>query len=285
MNGEAAHTLPRRTTRTRRTGRHRSPDRLSVPSAAPILVLGVPVEESAASVKIAESIASVAGTLCPGADIRAGFAGDGAAGLGSVLASAVRERADVPAEVCPFAAVVVPLAIAPDPGRDVTLAGVVAAAGPAVTLTSHLGPHPVLAAALHDRLAEAGLVQVRRFSGLSLVATSVGLLIGAVGGEPGLRGAETVAVLLTARLGIPVAPALLDDPATVERGIALLREAGASRFVLAPYVIGHEISARDLAAVAASLEADCAQPIGAHPSIGQLVTMRYGMALLQPRPA
>jgi hypothetical protein len=196
----------------------------------------------------------------------------------------LEERGESVDGVCPYAAVVVPLAIAPDPGRDAILASVVAGAGPAVTLTGHLGPHPLLAAALHDRLAEAGLVQVRRFSGLSLVATAVGLLIGAAGGEPGLRAAETVAVLLTARLGVPVAPVWLEDVASLEGGVARLREAGASRFALAPYIIGHEISPEGLAAAATVAGADCAPPIGAHHAIGQLVTMRYGAALLDQRP-
>jgi hypothetical protein len=255
-----------------------------VPSAAPVLVLAVPVDCSAASVQIASEITSMASTLCPGAEIRAGFAGDGTMNLGSVLASVVQEREEATSEICPYAAVVVPLALAPDPARDATMASVVAGAGPAVTLTTHLGPHPLLAAALHDRLAEAGLVQARRFSGLSLVATAMGLLIGAVGGEPGLRAAETVAVLLTARLGIPVAPVLLNDRATLERGVAMLREGGASRFALAPCIIGHEISPHDVAAAATAIGAGCAQPIGAHHATGRLVTMRYGAALLHPRP-
>src|SRR5947207_2596517 len=144
---------------------------------------------------------------------------------------------------------------------------------------------PGLAAALHDRLAEAGLVQARRLSGLSLVSTAVGLLIGAAGGEPPLRAAETVAILLAGRLGVPVAAVSLGRRDSLEAGVARLRQAGASQLALAPYVVGPEISPEDLAAAAATAGARCAAPLGAHPALGQLVTMRYGAALLgQPGP-
>ena len=153
-------------------------------------------------------------------------------------------------------------------------------AGPAVTVTPPLGPHPLLAGALHDRLAEAGLVQARRLSGLSLVSTAIGLLIGAVGGEPALRAAETVAVLLAGRLGVPVAAVLLSSRDSLHGGVARLRQAGVSHLALAPYVLGPEIGPRELAAAAAAAGAECAPPLGAHPALGQLATMRYGAALL-----
>jgi hypothetical protein len=184
---------------------------------------------------------------------------------------------------CPYDAVVVPLAIAPDPGRDAGIAGVADQAGPAVTLTPALGPHPLLAAALHDRLAEARLVAPRRISGLTLVSTAVGVLVCVPGGQAALAAAETVAVLLTARLGVPVAPVLLGSAASLERGVAALREAGASRIAIAPYAVGPELAAGELAAAAAAAGAECAPVLGAHPALGQLVTMRYGAALLDPR--
>ena len=254
-----------------------------MPTAAPVLVLAVPAAESAATEQIATGIAAVAGTLCPAATIRVGYAGDGPASLPAVLASLVSSHpaaADGEPDVCPYAAVVVPLAIAPDPGPDARIAEAAAQAGPAVTVTPPLGPHPLLAGALHDRLAEAGLVQARRLSGLSLVSTAVGLLIGAVGGEPALRAAETVAVLLAGRLGVPVAAVLLSSGDSLHGGVARLRQAGVSHLALAPYVLGPEIGPRDLAAAAEAAGADCAPPLGAHPALGQLATMRYGAALL-----
>jgi hypothetical protein len=259
-----------------------------VPSAAPALVLAVPAAESAATEQIATGIAGVAGTLCPAATIRVGYVSDGAASLPALLSSIVSARSAAPADepdVCPYAAVVVPLAIAPDPGHDARIADAAAQAGPEVTVTAALGPHPLLAGALHDRLAEAGLVQARRLSGLSLVSSAIGLLIGAIGGEPALRAAETVAVLLAGRLGVPVAAVSLSSRDSLNGGVARLQQAGVSRLALAPYVLGPEISPRELAAVAAAAGAECAPPLGAHPALGQLATMRYGAALLgQPAP-
>jgi hypothetical protein len=253
-----------------------------------VLVLAVPAAESAATEPIATGIAAVAGTLCPAATIRVGYADDGAASLPGLLSSIVSAHTAAPADepdVCPYAAVVVPLAIAPDPGRDARITDAAAQAGPEVTVTAPLGPHPLLAGALHDRLAEAGLVQARRLSGLSLVSSAVGLLIGAVGGEPALRAAETVAVLLAGRLGVPVAAVSLSSRDSLNSGVARLRQAGVSHLALAPYVLGPEISPQDLAAVAAAAGAECAPPLGAHPALGQLATMRYGAALLgQPAP-
>ena len=142
-----------------------------MPSAAPALVLAIPAAETDAA-PIAAGITSMAGSLCPGPAIRAGFAGDGPASLSALLASIATAReaaAGDEAGACPYAAVVIPLAIAPDPGREAWIADAAGQAGPGVTVTPDLGPHPLLAAALHDRLAEAGLVQARRLSGLSLV--------------------------------------------------------------------------------------------------------------------
>jgi hypothetical protein len=254
-----------------------------VPNAAPVLVLAVPAAQDAAIAQLAAGITSVAGALCPAATIRAGYAGDGPGSLSALLASFVAEReaaAGDEAGACPYAAVVTPLAIAPDPAREAWIADAAGQAGPAVTVTPDLGPHPLLAGALHDRLAEAGLVQARRLSGLSLVSTAVGLLIGAAGGEPALRAAETVAILLAGRLGVPVAAVSLGSRDSLAGGVARLRQAGATHLALAPYVVGPEISPQDLSATAAAAGARCAPPLGAHPALGQLVTMRYGAALL-----
>jgi hypothetical protein len=273
--------LPRRNaTRARPAGRHRSPDRLSVPPAAPAIVLAVPGLPCAQSAETAAGISATVGALCPGAEVWAGYAGDGPEGLGPVLGSLLAARADGLTEEFPYAAVVVPLRISPDAGADAEIARVVAAAGPAVLGTDCLGPHPLLAGGLHDRLAEAGLVQGRRISGLSLVTLEVGVLVGAVGGGLAVQAAQTAAVLLTARLGVPVAPVSLTDQASVAHGVARLREGGACRLALAPYVVGPEIGLDRLAAAATAAGAQCAQPLGAHAAVGQLVTMRYGAALL-----
>jgi hypothetical protein len=289
--------LPRRTAaRPRRSGRHRSPDRISVPEAAPVLVLAVPAAESAATARIAAGVAEAAAELCPGAAISAGYAGDGPSGLAAVLTQVVQAQAaqaetiqaqaraageDTEAEPgCQYTAVVVPLALAPDAAGDGFVAAAAAQAGPAVMVAGRLGPHPVLGAALHDRLAEAGLARSRRMSGLSLVTLDTGVLLTAGGGEETLPAAEAAAIMLASRLGVPVAPACTGSPASITGAAAALRRGGATRLALAPYLIGPEVSAEELAAAAAAAGADCAQPLGSHPAIGQLVTMSYGAALL-----
>jgi hypothetical protein len=269
-------------------------------------VLAVPAAQSAASEVIATGVADVASTLCPGAVIQAGYADGGRSSLAAVLNSIVAERAGGPAApaaaawdggptedrdaaepdgLSPYAAVVVPLAITPDAGRDAWIRQTVAAVGPCVASTDQLGPHPLLAGALHDRLSETGRVGQRRIAGLSLVKLEVGVLVVTTGGEDARQTAETAAVLLTARLGVPVAAVSLDNRAGLDHGVAALRGAGASHLVMAPYLIGPETGPDELAAAAAAVGAECAPVIGAHPAIGQLVTIRYGAALLGQHPS
>jgi sirohydrochlorin ferrochelatase len=261
-----------------------------VPRAAPALVLAVPAAESAAAEEIVSGIASVAALLCPGVAICAGYAGQGPTGLASVLDSLVRSRDEQDpdeleadgGQASRYAAVVVPLALSPDPRRDSFFARIAAQAGPAVALTPYLSPHPVLGGALHDRLAEAGLVHSRRISGLSLVTLTVGVLVIALGGEPSQQTAEAASIMLAARLGMPVAPACLSNPASIDSGFATLRQSGATHIAIAPYAVGPEFDPQELNAIAATIGAQCAAPVGAHPAIGKLVTMRYGSALLEP---
>ena len=172
------------------------------------------------------------------------------------------------------------MTIAADPCQDARISAVAGHAGAPVAVAPALGPHPLLAAALHDRLAEAGLVRSQRISGLTLVSTEVGILVAAAAGELAAGAAQTVAVLLSARLGVPVAPVVLGRADSIDAGVATLRAAGASRLVMAPYVVGPEIAAGELAAAADRAGAACAPALGAHPALGQLVTMRYGAALL-----
>lgn len=262
-------------------------------------MLAVPTAQSAASEEIATGVADVASTLCPGAIIQAGYADGGRASLAAVLGSIVAARpagpeatiwdgegrdAAGPDELSPYAAVVVPLAITPDREREAWIRQTAAAAGPSVVSTDQLGPHPLLAGALHDRLAETGRIGQRRIAGLSLVKLEVGVLVVTTGGEDARQTAETAAVLLTARLGVPVAAVCLDNRAGLDSGVAALRGAGASHLVMAPYLIGPEIDQGELARAAAAVGADCAPALGAHQAIGQLVTMRYGAALLGQHP-
>lgn len=146
-------------------------------------------------------------------------------------------------------------------------------------LASHLGPHPLLAGALHDRLSEAGLARAGRARGISIAVGARGVLLVADRGPQAISDAGVTAVLLAARLAMPVVPASLGDPDSVSIALARLREAGASHLVIAPCVIGPETDARAFEQLSAALGAPCGPPLGTHPAIAQLVAIRYGEAL------
>ena len=197
--------LPTRTTRFRRPGRHRSPHQLSVPSDAPALILAVPGAVTDAAIDIVAGIIDVASQSCPGVTVRAGFLEGTEESLSSVLAAcqSVNGRP---------AAVVVPLLICPQPEADAEIAAEIAAAAVPVLQTAALGVHPTLAGALHARLAEAGLARGDRIGRISIVSSAAeGVLVTALGTDA-MSIAGTAAVLLAARLALPVAAASLSEP-------------------------------------------------------------------------
>jgi hypothetical protein len=266
--------LPRRTTRSRRPGRHRSPHRLTVASDAPVLVIAVPGAAAADAEGIADQVAAIAGESCPGVEIRVGYL-DGSV---RTLAEAVdfggaRASTDQPR------AVVVPLLAAPHPEIDARLAVLLRNVSDSVMLGAHLGPHPLVAEALHSRLAETGLARQSRSRGLSIAALTRGVLVLADRGDEAVEAAGVAAVLLASRVAVPTAPASLGDPAGITSAVSRLGEAGAGTPVIAPCLIGPETPGDELAAVATALDAPCAPPLGAHQAVGQLVAVRYGAAL------
>ncbi len=284
-----------RTARRRPSGRHRSPDRLSVPSNAPALVLAVPGAACDASDGISTKIVTFASGSCPGVVVRAGYLEGAEANLATVLRTLRLGGDAVPA------AVVVPMLTGPHPLAEAALAKAVAEAGVPVVLTGPLGPHPLLGEALHTRLAEAGLARAGRMREISIAAAAAaeGVIVaaasggygaggGAAGGnDPGIpagvQEAGIVAVLLAARLAAPVVPAALGHAASLREAVARLRDARAATLALAPCVVGPETTPEELAAAAAETGARCALPLGAHPAIGQLAAIRYGAALQDPR--
>ncbi len=147
-----------------------------------------------------------------------------------------------------------------------------------------LGPHPLLAEALHARLADVGLARAARVGRISIVTetTADGVIVGAVGGEEAVQAAEVVAVLLASRLTTPVAAASLNDPGSIKDAATRLRQA-VPRVALAPCMVGPELTSGTLDAIAALTSIDCAPPLGSHPAIGQLVAIRYGAALADPQ--
>lgn len=58
-----------------------------------------------------------------------------------------------------------------------------------------------------------------------------------------------------------------------------LREAGAQRIAVAPYVIGPELDHEQLAKLAAEAGLGCGAPLGAHGSVVRLVNLRYEVAM------
>jgi hypothetical protein len=269
--------LPMRTTRTRPPGRHRSPDRLSVPPDAPALVLAVPGAVTESSIEIAAGVIEVATQSCRGVTVRAGFTEGREESLSSVLA-------DCQTPVGLPAAVVVPLLICPQPDVTAAIAATIAAAPVPVLQAEPLGVHPLLAGALHARLAEAGLARGDRIGRISIVTTTTaeGLLV-AAHGEDAVAAAGTVAVLLAARLAVPVAAASFGDANSIRNAAGRLMDAGVAGLALAPCVIGPEIGHLDLSAVADAIGMKTAQPLGAQTAIGQLAAVRYGAALQDPQ--
>jgi hypothetical protein len=267
--------LPVRTTRYLRPGRHSSPHQLSLPAEAPALVLAVPGAASPASGRIAADIAASAGSSCPGVTVSFGYTGGSESHLSEILAG-LRSQDGRPT------AVVVPLLICPYPEVDQAIAAAVAAAAATVLVGEHLSPHPFLAEAMHARLSEAGLARAGRSGRISIVNAADGIIVGAAGDDEAVQAAGVVAVLLASRLTMPAIPAPLDH-AAIRHAAERLQAAQVTRVALAPCVIGPEVPARTLAAIAAAAGLECAPPLGGYPTIGQLVAIRYGAALEDPQ--
>ena len=270
--------LPVRTTRYRRSGRHSSPHQLSLPSDTPALVIAVPGSARPESEETAIRVAEMAASSCHGAEVRVGYLRGGKDSLEEVL-DGLGPRPAGPA------AVVVPLLAFPNAEADAAIADVVAMSRTPLLTAAHLGPHPLLAEALHARLADAGLARAARVGRISIVTAADGVIVGTAGEEEAIEGAAVVAVLLASRLTMPVAAASLTDPASIKDAANRLREARVVRVALAPCMIGPELTSGTLDAIAALTGTDCAPPLGSHSAVGQLVAIRYGAALADPRVA
>ena len=271
--------LPVRTSRYRRTGRHRSAHQLSLPSDSPALVIAVPGSARPESIDVAERIADMAAASCHGAEVRIGFLRGNQDHLDDVLADLIIQDDTL-------AGVVVPLLPFPNPEVDQAISESVAAAEAQLLIADPLGPHPLLAEALHARLADVGLARAARVGRISIVTETAadGVIVGAAGGEEAVQAAEVVAVLLASRLTTPVAAASLNDPGSIKDAAVRLRQA-VPRVALAPCIVGPELTSGTLEAIAALTSTDCAPPLGSHPAVGKLVAIRYGAALADPQVA
>ncbi|MFJ3535687.1 sirohydrochlorin chelatase [Streptomyces sp. NPDC090109] len=290
-NGPASG-LPVRMPRPRQSGRHRRPEPAAAPEGAPALVLAVPGVPSAAIRSLAEEVVSIARSELPGLEAVIGFLeGDDVEfpSLANVLTTvealrteryelAVAAGREVTAPTGP-AAVVVPLLAGPDSAQTRRVRQAVMDGGNTAELTDVLGPHPLLAEALHVRLSEAGLARADRARLFTVTTAADGIILATVGGEEAVQAAGITGMLLAARLAVPVIAAALDQEGSIASVAEQLRAAGSEQLALAPYLIGPELAEGLLDE--ASKEAGCAaaEPLGAYPAIGKLVLSQYSAAL------
>ncbi|MET9935635.1 MULTISPECIES: hypothetical protein [unclassified Streptomyces] len=284
--------LPVRMPRPRQSGRHRRPEPAAAPEGAPALVLAVPGVPSTAIRSLAEEVVSIARSELPGLEAAIGFLeGDDAEfpSLADVLTAvealrtqryelAVAAGREVTAPTGP-AAVVVPLLAGPDSAQTRRVRQAVMDGGNTAELTDVLGPHPLLAEALHVRLSEAGLARADRARLFTVTTAADGIILATVGGEEAVQAAGITGMLLAARLAVPVIAAALDQEGSIASVAEQLRAAGSEQLALAPYLIGPELAEGLLDQ--ASKEAGCAaaEPLGAYPAIGKLVLSQYSAAL------
>ncbi|MER7222039.1 sirohydrochlorin chelatase [Streptomyces rubradiris] len=285
--------LPVRMPRPRQPGRHRRPEPLVAPEGAPALVLAVPGAPSAGTRGLAEEVVSIARSELPGLDARIGYVdGDDTEfpALRSVLARTAEERtaryeqavaAGVEGVTEPEgpAAVVVPLLAGPDSALLRRIRQAVMDSRVAAELTDVLGPHPLLAEALHVRLSEAGLARADRARLFTVATAADGIILASVGGEEAVQAAGITGMLLAARLAVPVMAAALDQEGSIASVAEQLRSAGSQALALAPYLIGPEIDPELLTAAAEEAGCATAEALGAYPAVGKLALAKYTTAL------
>lgn len=255
-------------------------------------MLAVPGAPSAASRGLAEEAMSIARSELPGLDARIGYLdGDDEEfpSLRTVLAYTAQERAaryeqsraaglDVQEPDGPVA-VVVPLLAGPDSALLRQIRQAVIDSRVPAELTDVLGPHPLLAEALHVRLSEAGLARADRARLFTVATAADGIILASVGGDEAAQAAGITGMLLAARLAVPVMAAALDQEGSIASVAEQLRSSGSRQLALAPYLIGPEISPELLEAAAKEADCPAAEPLGAYPAIGKLAVAKYTTAL------
>jgi len=261
-------TLPVRGRSPLPSGRHRRPASGDLPPDAPVLVLAVPGDKP----DVGEEIASLTRVARSDIDVRVGTL-DGPS-FAEVLGELPGDRSTV----------VVPLVTGPHPQTYREIREALAKTGATAIVTDPLGPHPLLAEVMHVRLSDAGLARADRIRQFSIGAAVDGVIVATTGGGEAVRAADMTAVLLAARLAVPVIAASVAGRPAIDDVVTSLRESGAERLAVAPYVIGPEMDCDDLAKLATEAGLGCADPLGAHSSIVRLVNLRYEVALDEEQP-
>ncbi|MDL4819181.1 hypothetical protein [Actinomadura opuntiae] len=269
---QASEALPSRRRRAPRGGRHRGDESFLLPPGSPALVLAVPGPARQGGGELAAELARLVEIEHTGQPAQVGHLDGDEGNLRAVLAG-LRPQQDE------LAAVVVPLSTGPDPALDAAVRAAVAAAPVHAVAAEPLGPHPLIAEALHDRLADAGLARADRIRMMTMVTAATGVIVATPGDATAVRQAEVTSVLLASRLAAPVFTASLADEAGVRAAGEQLRAAGAASVAVAPHLIGPEPEARLVPAAAAAVGAAYAAPLGAHPALARLAALRYVEAL------
>jgi sirohydrochlorin ferrochelatase len=267
----APHELPVRERSFRTSsGRHRRPVPTQLPPDAPALVLVAPGMDG----DIPAAIKTIVSIDHPQLDVRLIHLGDSNTSLAETL---IECAADRPKESP--AAIVVPLVTGPHQQVYRAIREAVADSDVMTTIADPLGPHPLLAEALHVKLSDCGLARADRMRLFNIAAPVDGIIIATVGGQEAVRAADATVVLLAARLTLPVVAASLDASPGVGDAAQRLRNIGASRLALAPFLVGPEIDINKITSAAEAVGAGCSEPLGAHSAVAQLVALSYGSSL------
>ncbi|WP_018655496.1 hypothetical protein [Actinomadura flavalba] len=270
---QASEALPSRRRRAPRGGRHRGDESFLLPPGSPALVLAVNGPAHGPGAEIAAEIARLVEIEHTGQPALVGHLHGEEAALAPLLAGLRQHRPDEPA------AVVVPFASVHDPALAAAVADHAARAPVPVVPAEALGPHPLIAEALHDRLADAGLARADRIRMMTMVTAAGAVIVGTPGDVGAVRQAEVSSVLLASRLACPVFTVPLRDEQALAAAAHQLRASGAANVAIAPHLIGHEPEAASVAQVAAASGAGYAGPLGAHPALARLAALRYTEAL------
>ena len=252
-------------------GRHRRAVPASLPEGSPALILAVPSGSDEALGGPAREIATILSLDNPALDVQLAKVAD----VSNVVADAAAKRPDA------FAAVVIPLITGPHPAVITALNDAIAASGANACVAEVVNTNALLAEALHIRLADAGLARADRVRMFSITTSADGIIVVSVGGQEAVGMASVTAVLLAARLTLPVLPASLDSAPSIEQQAAQLQAMGVTRVAIAPCVIGPEADTGVIEEAASAIGAKCAAPLGAHGNVIKLISQAYGQALGQ----
>ncbi|ARP70109.1 sirohydrochlorin chelatase [Streptomyces pluripotens] len=162
--------------------------------------------------------------------------------------------------------------------RDIPEA--VAATSVNARVAAPLGPHPLLAETLYDRLIEAGWPQDEAEPGRRGAAAVV---LAAAGSRDPDSATDTrrTARLLAGRLNVPVIPAYASAAApTVPAALRALAARGRHRVAIASYFTAPGRFATQCADQSPWL---ASAPLGVHPAMARLILHRYDQSLAAPR--